>query len=86
MTMSARRTGALALATLIALTAAACDKGSKSGGGGKGMAGAAAVAPKGGLKRALSMVPANSGMVIAIEPMVNAGRREIRRAGSKVER
>ena len=67
MTMSARRTGALALATLIALTAAACDKGSKSGGGGKGMAGASAVAPKGGLKRALSMMPANSEMVIAID-------------------
>ncbi|MBL8622617.1 MAG: hypothetical protein JNK64_14985 [Myxococcales bacterium] len=53
---------------MIALTAAACDKGSKSGGGGgKGMAGASAVAPKGGLSRALSMMPANSEMVIAID-------------------
>jgi hypothetical protein len=67
MTMSARRTGALVLATAVALAAAACDKGSKSGGGGKGMAGASAVAPKGGLSRALSMMPANSEMVIAID-------------------
>ncbi|MEZ4402881.1 MAG: hypothetical protein R3B06_22865 [Kofleriaceae bacterium] len=62
-----------ALVATVALGLAACDKGSKSGssaGGstaGKGMAGASAVAPKGGLSRALSMMPVNSEMVIALD-------------------
>ncbi|MBK9037513.1 MAG: hypothetical protein IPL61_40755 [Myxococcales bacterium] len=60
---------ALVVGTALALLGA-CDKGSKSGGGGgggKGMAGASAVAPNGGLARALSMMPATSEMVIAID-------------------
>ncbi len=66
--ITSRRTGVLLLAAALACTAVACDKGSKSGGGGgKGMSGASAVAPKGGLSRALSMMPANSEMVIAFD-------------------
>ena len=52
-----------------ALAGAGCDKGASKGGGGggNGMAGASAVAPKGGLTRALSMMPANSEMVMALD-------------------
>jgi len=54
-----------------ALAGAGCDKGGSKGGGGggdgKGMAGASAVAPKGGLSRALSMMPANTEIVMALD-------------------
>jgi hypothetical protein len=75
MTMHARTGGFLRSTFLIVLAAGAlagggCDKGSKGGGGGstsKGMSGASAVAPKGGLSRALSMMPANTEMVMALD-------------------
>lgn len=70
MSMLSRRVSlgsSLVLVAALALVAG-CDKGSKSsGGGGKGMAGASAVAPNGGLSRALSMMPANSEVVFAVD-------------------
>lgn len=59
---------ALLLGTVLAL--GACDKGDKKGGAGAtsgGMQGASAIAPQGGLTRALSMLPANSEFVAAID-------------------
>lgn len=71
MSMLSRRVSLGSSLVLVAAVAlgAGCDKGNKSGGGGggKGMAGASAVAPNGGLSRALSMMPSNSEMVIAID-------------------
>ena len=70
MSMLTRRVSFGSSLLLVAALAlgAGCDKGTKAaGGGGKGMAGASAVAPNGGLSRALSMMPANSEMVIAVD-------------------
>lgn len=65
MTSSASR-GLLVFLSACALAGAGCDKGSKSGDG-KGMAGASAVAPKGGLSRGLAMMPASTEMVMALD-------------------
>ncbi len=62
----------LALAACAALAAGACDKGgdkkqAAGGAAGKGLSAASAVAPAGGLKRALSIMPANSEFVVALD-------------------
>jgi hypothetical protein len=62
----------LALAACAVLTAGACDKGGDkkhgaAGAAGKGLSAASAVAPAGGLKRALSIMPADSEFVMALD-------------------